>query len=99
MQKRCTRATDRSDRLKLAPIGLHEARHTFASYLIAAGLDLKTISTYIGHASVAFTFDRYGHLLSDTHAGQAARLDAFLDRADTSARLAQLHDLAHGGPP
>lgn len=74
----------------LAPIGLHESRHTFASYLIAAGLDLKTISTYLGHASVAFTIDRYGHLLPDTHAEQAARLDAFLDRADTSARLAQL---------
>jgi integrase len=75
---------------KLAPIGLHEARHTFASYLIAAGLDLKAISTYMGHASVSFTIDRYGHLLPDTHAEQAARLDAFLERADTSARLAQL---------
>lgn len=75
---------------KLTPIGLHEARHTFASYLIAAQLDLKAISVYLGHASVAFTIDRYGHLLPDTHGEQAARLDAFLDRADTSARLAQL---------
>lgn len=79
---------------KLAPIGLHEARHTFASYLIAAGLDLKAISTYMGHASVSFTIDRYGHLLPDTHAEQAARLDAFLERADTSARLAQLDDVS-----
>lgn len=75
---------------QLAPIGLHEARHTFASYLISAQLDLKSISSYLGHASVSFTIDRYGHLLPDTHAEQAARLDAFLDRADTSARLAQL---------
>jgi integrase len=74
---------------KLAPIGLHEARHTFASYLIAAQLDLKAVSIYMGHASVAFTIDRYGHLLPDSHAERGAQLDAFLDRADTSARLAQ----------
>lgn len=79
---------------KLAPIGLHEARHTFASYLIAAQLDLKAISVYMGHASVAFTIDRYGHLLPDTHAEQAALLDAFLVRSDTSARLAQLDTLS-----
>ncbi len=40
--------------------------------------------------SVAFTIDRYGHLLPDSHAERGAQLDAFLDRADTSARLAQL---------
>jgi integrase len=75
---------------RMKPIGLHEARHTFASYLIAAGLDLKTISTYMGHASVSFTIDRYGHLLPDSHADQVARLDAFFERSDTAARLAQL---------
>jgi len=84
------RAVRAWDKAKLTPIGLHEARHTFASYLIAAGLDLKSVSTYMGHASVAFTIDHYGHLLPDSHAERGAQLDAFLDRADTSARLAQL---------
>jgi integrase len=84
---------------KLAPIRLHEARHTFASYLIAAAIDLKTVSVYMGHASVAFTIDRYGHLLPDTHTEQAARLDAFLDRANTSDRLAQLDECLAESPP
>lgn len=74
----------------MEPIGLHEARHTFASYCIAADLNLKAISTYMGHSSVAFTLDRYGHLLPDSHLDATAKLDAFLTRADTAARIASL---------
>jgi len=36
----------------LTPITLHEARHTYASLLIAAGVNSKAISTYMGHASI-----------------------------------------------
>jgi integrase len=46
----------------LAPIGLHEARHTFASLMIAAGVNAKALSTYMGHATVGITLDRYGQL-------------------------------------
>jgi hypothetical protein len=42
----------------LEPITLHEARHTFASLLIAAGVNAKAIATYMGHASVTITYDR-----------------------------------------
>ena len=48
----------------LNPLGFHEARHTAASMFIAAGLNAKTVSTYLGHANIAVTFDRYGHLFS-----------------------------------
>jgi len=65
----------------LRGIGLHEARHTYASYLIAAGIDVKAISEYMGHASVAFTYDRYGHLLPGSHAENAAKLDTYLARS------------------
>ena len=46
----------------LAFIGLHESRHTFASLMIAAGVNAKALSTYLGHASVTITLDRYGHM-------------------------------------
>src|SRR5262249_52486057 len=49
----------------LAPITLHECRHTFASLMIAAGVNAKALSTYMGHAGVAITYDRYGHLMPD----------------------------------
>lgn len=84
----------RADRAWLAagldPIRLHEARHTFASFMIAAGVNAKALSTYMGHGSIAFTFDRYGHLMPGSEAEAAGLLDGYLSRADTQARLAQL---------
>ena len=42
-------ATERVARGRgLEPIMLHEARHTFASMMIAAGVSAKVLSTYIG---------------------------------------------------
>jgi integrase len=65
----------------LNSIGLHEARHTAASFWIAARLNIKTVSVYMGHASVAFTLDRYGHLLPGNEAESVERVDAFIERA------------------
>ena len=67
---------------KLTPIGLHEARHTYASMMIAAGVNAKALSTYMGHSSVTITFDRYGHLMPGNAEEAAALLDAFLARPD-----------------
>jgi integrase len=63
---------------KLEPLGLHEARHTFASMMIAAGVNAKALSTYLGHANIAITFDRYGHLMprSEAEARDRQRLPA-----------------------
>jgi integrase len=74
----------------LEPIGLHECRHTFASLMIAAGVNAKALSSYLGHASVTITYDRYGHLMPGNEQEAADLLDAYLARADTTARLAQL---------
>ena len=74
----------------LKPIGLHECRHTCASYFIAAGVNAKTLSTFLGHASITVTLDRYGHLFPGSEAEAAGLLDAYLARADTGIRLAQL---------
>ena len=45
------------------PIGLHALRHTYASLLIAAGVNIKATQTYLGHSSIEMTLGRYGHLL------------------------------------
>jgi integrase len=65
----------------LQRITLHEARHTFASMMIAAGVNAKALSTYMGHAGVAITYDRYGHLMPGNEAEAAGLLDAYLSRA------------------
>ena len=76
---------------KLEPITLHESRHTFASLMIAAGVNAKALSAYLGHSAVAITFDRYGHLMPGNEDEAAALLDAYLERANTKARLAQVN--------
>jgi integrase len=38
-------------------------RDCAASYLIAAGLDAKELSVYMGHADIRVTYNRYGHLM------------------------------------
>jgi integrase len=77
-------------RASLEPIGLHEARHTFASVLIAAGVNAKAITTYMGHASIQTTYDLYGKLMPGSEAEAVALVDAYLRRADTNARVFQL---------
>jgi len=72
------------------PITLHEARHTFASLMIAAGVNAKALSTYMGHSSITITLDRYGHLMPGNEEEAAGLLDAYLARADTAARIAQV---------
>lgn len=62
-----------TDRLRL-----HQARHTYASFMIAAGVNPKALSSFMGHSSITVTFDLYGHLMPGTEAEGAALLDAFL---------------------
>jgi integrase len=66
---------------QLTGITLHECRHTFASLMVAAGVNAKALSTYMGHASVMITLDRYGHLMPGNEMEAAGLLDVYLTRA------------------
>ena len=66
----------------LVPIGMHESRHTFASLMIAAGVNAKALAVYMGHASVTITLDRYGHLLPGNEGEAAGLLDAYLAQSE-----------------
>lgn len=80
---------------KLNPIGLHECRHTFASLMIDANSNVKELTVYMGHASVTTTFDLYGKLMPGNEDDALKRMDAYFERADTGARVAQLADHDH----
>jgi len=67
----------------VSPIGLHECRHTYASYMIAAGVNAKSLSSYMGHSSITMTIDRYGHLMPGNEQHAAELLEAFLEAART----------------
>ena len=73
-------------------ITLHECRHTFASLMIAAGVNTKALSTFMGHAKISITLDRYGHLMPGSEAEAAQLLDSYLtvqrEQAEEKAREA-----------
>ena len=49
--------------------------------MIAAGVNAKALSTYMGHVSVTITLDRYGHLMPGNEGEAASLLDAYLERS------------------
>lgn len=65
----------------LEPICLHGCRHTFASLMIAAGVNAKALSTFMGHSNISITLDRYGHLMPGAEDEAAALMDAYLKAA------------------
>ncbi len=67
---------------KLPKVRLHDLRHSFASLLLAGGADLKTVSTALGHSTIAVTADVYAHV-SPAMLHDAANL---LDRVVASGR-------------
>ena len=87
-----TPVTERADRAwqaaKLERITLHECRHSYASLMIAAGVNAKALGVFMGHANISITLDRYGHLMPGSEAEAAGLLDAYLaaDRARAEER-------------
>ena len=62
----------------LEPITMHVARHSYASLAIAAGVAPKALQTFLGHASITTTYDRYGHLYPSERQTAAAALDRII---------------------
>ncbi len=77
----------------LAPIGLHECRHTYAAFMIAAGVNARALQTYLGHSSITVTLDRYGHLMPGSEREAAGMLEAYLAREGLALR-----SRGRGGP-
>jgi integrase len=72
---------------ELGPIGLHEARHTCASIMIASAVNVKALSTYLGHSSIQITLDRYGHLMPGNEDEAVDLIDNYLERQAREVRL------------
>jgi integrase len=53
-----------------------------AQISIAAGMNAKTLSTYMGHSTINITLDLYGHLLPGNEAVARGLMDAYLDEHD-----------------
>ena len=57
---------------------IHDLRHTYATLSIQNGVDIKTVSESLGHATVAFTLDRYGHVTETMLTQSATKLQQYI---------------------
>jgi integrase len=64
----------------------HDLRHTFASQLFMAGVDITTVKELLGHKSLAMTL-RYSHLAPAHKVNALAILDGAMNRQPTIQKL------------
>jgi hypothetical protein len=60
---------------------------------VDAGVNAKALQVFMGHANIAVTLDRYGHLMPGAEGEAASLLNDYLstqvERAESAARAAQ----------
>jgi integrase len=66
------------ERADLPRLRFHELRHSAASLLIAAGVELVEISMLLGHSELRVTADLYSHLQKQTAATAARHMENVL---------------------
>jgi integrase len=70
----------------LPHVHLHSLRHGYATLSLQAGIDLKTVSTNLGHSSIRLTGDIYSHVVSAVGEDAADRIDAVIRGRKGSAQ-------------
>ena len=56
----------------------HDLRHSFATYALLSGADVKTLSCMLGHYSAGFTLNTYCHATRDMQADAARKIGGFM---------------------
>ena len=68
-------------RAGLERIRFHDLRHTFSVLALQNGVDVKTLSTMLGHYSAGFTLDTYAHVTTSMQKQAANAVGNFLSGA------------------
>jgi len=65
-------------RAKLRHLRFHDLGHSFGTLALASGVDLKTLSSALGHSEISTTANVYLHVVESLRKDAAARIDAIL---------------------
>jgi integrase len=74
-------------RAGLPKIRFHDLRHSIATLLLAQGVSPGYVKDLLGHSSVAFTLQTYGHVLATVKREVAAKIDEILNPVATSLAM------------
>ena len=61
-------------RAGLPYVRFHDLRHTFATLALQNGVDVKTVSSILGHFSAGFTLDTYAHVTTTAQREAAKKM-------------------------
>ncbi|MCI0456764.1 MAG: site-specific integrase [Gemmataceae bacterium] len=75
-------------RAGLMGVRFHDLRHTCATLLLLAGVNIKVVSERLGHADVKITLDTYSHVLPTMQELAVEKLDALLSGPTPAVILA-----------
>ena len=67
-------------------VRFHGLRHTFATMSLEHGMDLKTLSTIIGHVSAKTTLNIYTHITNEMQENAAASIDRGIAKAEVTEK-------------
>ena len=62
----------------LPEVRFHDLRHTYATLALQNGVDVKTVSHNLGHATVAFTMDKYTHMTMTMQLDSVSKMESFI---------------------
>lgn len=91
------------ERAECKRLRFHDLRHTFATASLEHGMDIKTLSTIIGHVSSTTTLNTYTHITDAMRQSAADKIDRGIgkakpkDHGQTSQKLAPSTFQAHKG--
>jgi len=69
--------------------GMHALRHWYASVLLEAGVSIKALSEYLGHADPGFTLRTYTHLMPSSEEKAREAVDEALGEISRGPETAQ----------
>ena len=74
------------ERAECKRLRFHDLRHTFATASLEHGMDIKTLSTIIGHVSSTTTLNTYTHVTDAMRQSAADKIDRGIGRAEPKPR-------------